>query len=53
MPRSSQNDFKSKNAIVEKVFTFIINISFKNSRKRYKYYNIKKFQYYKIAKTFR
>ena len=41
MPRSSQDDFKSKNAIVEKIFIFIINISFKNSRKRCKYYKKK------------
>ena len=41
MPRPPQNDFKSKNAIVEKVFIFIINISFKNPRKRCKYYKKK------------
>ena len=37
MPRSSQDGFKPKNAAVEKVFIFIINISFKNPRKRCKY----------------
>ena len=39
MPRSSQDEFKSKNSIIEKIFIFIINISYKNSRKRCKYYN--------------
>ena len=37
MPRSSQDGFKPNNAVVEKVFIFIINISFKNPRKRCKY----------------
>ena len=41
MSRSSQDDFKSKNATVEKIFIFIINISFKNPRKRCKYYKKK------------
>ena len=32
------NDFKLRNSIIKKAFYLIINISFKNPRKTYKYY---------------
>ena len=34
MPRPPQDGFKPKNSVVEKAFTFIINISYKNPRKQ-------------------
>ena len=38
MSRSILDDFKLRNLIIKKTFYLIINISFKNSRKAYKYY---------------
>ena len=38
MPRPTLDGFKVKNSSVEKAFYQVINISFKNSRKVYKYY---------------
>ena len=53
MSRSSQNGFKSKNAIIEKIFIFIINISFKNLRKQCKYCKKKmNFNIIKLQKHF-
>ena len=41
MSRSPQDGFKPKNFVVEKAFIFIINISYKNPRKRCRYCNKK------------
>ena len=41
IPRPTLDGFKLKNPIIEKTFYLIINISFKNPRKTYKYYHKK------------